>query len=63
MEYLLTRKKAIAALIIGVLQVASVYLMLSSDGLVSPTDWQAIINTVILALGGTIAVERVTNKK
>lgn len=60
---ILQYKKAIAALIIGVLQVASVYLMLSSDGTVSPTDWQAVINAVILALGGTIAVERVTNKK
>lgn len=63
MQELLKYKKGIVAFVIGALQVLSIYFMLSSDGLMSPTDWQTVINAVILALGGTAGVVAVSNKK
>lgn len=62
MQELAKYRKAIVAFIVGMLQVASVYFMVSSDGLVSPTDVQTIINAVILALGGTAGVYALKNK-
>lgn len=63
MQELLKYKKGIVAGVIGILQILSVYLMLNSDGIMSPTDWQTVINAVILSLGGTAGVVAVSNKK
>lgn len=54
--------KTIVAVLIGLLQIASVYFMGASDGDISPTDIQAIINAAILALGGAGAVYAVKNQ-
>lgn len=55
--------KAVTAFIVGCLQVLALYVTLSADGKITPEDFNAIIATVILALGGTGAVYQVPNKK
>lgn len=55
--------KAIIAGIVGLLQIVSLYVMLSADGLMSPEDVNAIIGAVIIALGGTGAVYQFPNAK
>jgi hypothetical protein len=53
--------KTIVAAVVGALQVAALFLVLSKDGL-SGADVEALINAVILALGGTGAVYALPNK-
>ena len=54
--------KSLIAFAVGVLQVASLYVVLNNDGKFSNEDIQAIINAVILALTGTGAVYQFPNK-
>lgn len=55
--------KAIVAFVVGCLQVLSLFITLTSDGILSAEDQVAIIGAVILALGGTGAVYQLPNKK
>ena len=55
--------KTIVAVIIGLLQILSVYVVLIADGTFSATDQQAVIQATIIALGGSAAVYSIPNKK
>lgn len=55
--------KAITAFVVGCLQVLQVYFGLSTDGNLSPEDVNTLINTVIIALGGTAGVFALPNRK
>lgn len=55
--------KTIVAFLVGILQVLSLYVTLNADGKFSPEDVNAIITSVIIALGGTGAVYQLPNKK
>lgn len=55
--------KTVTAFVVGCLQVFSVYVTLNADGTLSPEDVQTLINTIIIALGGTAAVYSLPNKK
>lgn len=55
--------KAVVAFLVGILQFASLYFSLTTDNNLSGEDIQALINNVILALGGTAGVYYVRNQK
>jgi len=63
MEKIAPYYKAVVALLVGVLQVASVYFMVTADGSFDANDKIAVINASILTLGGGAAVYAVKNKK
>lgn len=58
-----TYAKTIVAIIIGLLQILSLYVVLIADGTLDPTEQQALIQAVIIALGGSAAVYSIPNKK
>ena len=55
--------KAIVAFIVSVLQWVILYFILSDDGSLTTQDKTALLNNIILALGGTAAVYTLPNKK
>jgi hypothetical protein len=55
--------KTVVAFVVAVLQVLSLYVALSADGHLSAEDKQALINAVIVGLGGTGAVYALPNRK
>lgn len=61
LEKLRPYTKTVVAAIIGALQVLQVYVVLSANGMTSE-DWSTLINSVILAIGGTGAVYQFPNK-
>lgn len=62
LEQLRPYTKAIIAFIVGALQILALYITLNADNNLSPEDLQALINAVVLALGGTAAVYQFPNK-
>lgn len=62
LESLRPYTKTVTAFIVGLLQILSLYITLSADGVMSPEDQNALIGAVIIALGGTGLVYQLPNR-